>query len=527
MGRTDDSCWRASPEPLIPRPFGGIAVMLTTPAEAESALGQTATALATLRIGLAIFNPLGAMLLSNPRFADLMALPQGCLAPGTMHAAMLDMLATRQEYQGPDGAAFIASFRSARLDRRWTTRRLRDNGQSIDVMVDPLAGGGWAITVNDITPLAKAEDEVRRRADLLDSVLAAVPHGICVYGPDRRVSMFNQTYIEVMQGAPITVGDHIADIIRRRADAREYGPGDPAAVFDYQMGFDISQPQTRRRLRPNGSAIDVRTAPLPDGGHISVVTDISALVQAEAAARHARDVAQTANEAKSRFLATMSHELRTPLNAIIGFSDALMRDGLHPSPTEVADYSAQINASGKQLLSLINSILDVARIEAGRFEPGDEVADVGQILRAVVRQSYSAALAAEVAVTLDMPDDLPNLRADERRMIQALGQLLSNAVKFTAEGGSVTVGAGLADSGALHLRVVDTGIGMAEADLDRVFEPFTQLDDGLARRYGGSGLGLYVARAIINAQGGSVRLTSAPGGGTTADITFPSERVVR
>ncbi len=503
-----------------------ITEVLAARTSAESAQGQTATALATLRIGLAIFDPLGALLLSNPRFAELLALPPDRLTPGMRLVELLGLMESREEYRGQDGAAFIASVRDVRPGQHWTTRRQRDNGQLIDMMVDPLPGGGWAITVNDITPLARAEDDARRRAHLLDSVLFAVPHGICVYGPDRRVLMFNQTYLDVMAGAPLQVGDHLTEVIRRRAEAGEYGAGQPDEVFGQQISFDISRPQTRRRVRPNGSAIDVRTAPLPDGGHISVVTDISALVQAEAESRLAKDVAEAANKAKSRFLATMSHELRTPLNAIIGFSDALVREGAQPSHAEIVEYAGQINAAGKQLLVLINTILDVARIETGRFEPVDEVVDVAQVLRTAVRQTASAALAAELSIDLKVPDDLPWLHADERRLGQAVSQLLSNAVKFTEAGGLITVEAELTPEGDLRVRVVDTGIGINEADLERVFEPFTQLDDALSRRYGGTGLGLYVARAIITAQGGRIRLASRPGAGTTAEIILPSRRVV-
>jgi signal transduction histidine kinase len=516
-----------------PRPGGGFIIslidvteILMARADAEGALAQTTTALATLRIGLAVFDPTGKLLLANPRFAELMGLPADWLRAGLAFAAMLDLMDTRDEYRGHDGAAFITSLRAVAPAARWSMRRSRDNGQLIDIMLDPLPAGGWAITVNDITPLARAQNEATRRADLLDSVLSAVPHGICVYGPDRRVAMFNQTYLDVMQGAPLQVGDHLEDIIRRRAEAREYGSGAPDEVYDHQISFDISQPQSRRRVRPNGTAIDVRTAPLPDGGHISVVTDISALFQAEAAARHARDLAESANKAKSRFLATMSHELRTPLNAIIGFSDTLMREGTPHSPAQIAEYGAQINEAGRHLLALINTILDVARIETGRFAPGDERADVEQILLAAMRQTRSAALAAEISVTLEPVDHLPKLRADERRMVQAVSQLLSNAVKFTPAGGTVAISAGLDTEGSLHLRVVDTGIGMAGEDLERVFEPFIQLDDSLSRRYGGSGLGLYIVRAIVTAQGGEVRLSSQLGVGTVAEIVMPHSCVV-
>ena len=173
-----------------PQPDGGfvssmvdITEMLASRAAAEGALAQTATALATLRIGLAVFTPGGALVLANPRFAELIALPPERLMTGTAYSVMLDLLETREEHQGHDGAAFIDSLRAAQPDRRWATRRLRDNGQLIDVMLDPLPGSGWAVTLSDITPLARAEDEARRRADLLVSVLMRCRTASACTGP--------------------------------------------------------------------------------------------------------------------------------------------------------------------------------------------------------------------------------------------------------------------------------------------------------------------------------------------------------
>jgi signal transduction histidine kinase len=493
------------------------------------------------------------------------------------------------------------------------------------------------------------------RADLLTSILDNVPHGICVYGPDRRVTMFNRTYVEVMQGAPVAIGDHLEAVIRRRAEAGEYGPGDVDAVVAEQMSHNIGQPQMRRRRRPNGTAVDVRTAPLPDGGHISVVTDVTKLTEAEdhasrraeqlavmlgsirhgitlwsadhtvvasnamaaellghppgalvpgrtmreviahllargelgegAAAvdrgeklatrdwsgiyqrdlitvagrilearsdptpdggfvstftditdsraneqelRRAKDAAETANRAKSHFLATMSHELRTPLNAIIGFSDALLREAGDPNPARVDEYARQVNNAGRQLLGLINSILDVSRIEAGRVDLADDQVDLVRLVRAAVRRADAAAQAAEIELLVELPEHLPLLRADERRLSQVLGHLLNNAVKFTEAGGTVTVSIEISPDGAdgMAIRVADTGIGIAEQDLDRVFDPFTQIDSSLARRFEGSGLGLYISRALVQGHGGHLVLRSRPGVGTTAEIRMPADRLV-
>jgi signal transduction histidine kinase len=222
----------------------------------------------------------------------------------------------------------------------------------------------------------------------------------------------------------------------------------------------------------------------------------------------------------------MSHELRTPLNAVIGFSDTLLREAVNPSGERVAEFAQQINDAGHHLLGLINSILDVARIEAGRFDLASDTVDVAHMVRNCIRQADAAAQAAEITLTAEVPDDLPLLRADERRLQQVLNHLLSNAVKFTQAGGTVSVAASVGASGGLVLTVRDTGIGIPDADIDRVFEPFTQLDSSLARRFQGAGLGLYVSRALVAGHGGEIVLESAPGEGTVAEVRLPAVRVI-
>lgn len=290
--------------------------------------------------------------------------------------------------------------------------------------------------------------------------------------------------------------------------------------------MDHSVPVGREMTTRTGRVLVVQSNPAPGGGWISTFTDITRMRATQSELRRAKELAEAANQAKSRFLATMSHELRTPLNAIIGFSDTLAREHGDVPAHLVAEYSGQINTAGKQLLSLINLILDVARIESGRFEPDAEVVDIAKAIRASVAQVNSAAEAGEVSIALNLPDETLLLRGDERRLTQAMSQLLSNAVKFTDAGGLVTVEVRLTSEQDLLVSVTDTGIGIPEVELERIFEPFTQLDGSLSRRYHGAGLGLFAARAVITAHGGKLQLTSRIGQGTTARIVLPGNRIL-
>ncbi len=205
-------------------------------------------------------------------------------SPASRFAALLDLMAAREEFAGMRRRGFHRRpARGIDRSRPSTTRRIRADGQVIDIISDPLPGRRLDDGGHRHQP-ARPAPRTRRAAAprMLDSIVDAVPHGVCVYGADRRVTMFNRAYTDVMAGAPLQFGDHLQDVIRRRAAAGEYGAGDPEEIFAQQMAFDVTRPQSRKRRRPNGMTVDVRTSPLPDGGYISVVTDITPLTAAEA-----------------------------------------------------------------------------------------------------------------------------------------------------------------------------------------------------------------------------------------------------
>jgi signal transduction histidine kinase len=270
--------------------------------------------------------------------------------------------------------------------------------------------------------------------------------------------------------------------------------------------------------------LEVVSDPIPDGGWVLTFTDFTAERRIRAELERAKEAAEAANDAKSRFLAAMSHELRTPLNAVIGFSEAFAAD---PDPVRGAEYVRSIHEAGRQLLALIDNVLDVARAETLGFQTADAAMDIAELAADAVRVTRAAADEAGVSLSLALPPFLPRARGDGERLRQVLLNLLANGVKFTPAGGSVTLSAELAEPpGDLVLKVRDTGIGIAPEDIPRVFEPFTQLDSALSRRFGGSGIGLYLARALAEAQGATLALESAPGGGTTALLRFPAARLL-
>jgi signal transduction histidine kinase len=234
-----------------------------------------------------------------------------------------------------------------------------------------------------------------------------------------------------------------------------------------------------------------------------------------------------ASRAKSEFLANMSHELRTPLNAIIGFSEIMAREILGPlGQARYRDYAHDIQDSGKHLLGVINDILDLSRVEAGRMTLLEDEVDLCAVIGGCVRLLSHRAATAGVTIACDFQPGLPRIRADEGRIRQIGFNLLANSIKYTPQGGEVRIRIAPNGDGEMELAIADTGIGMSPEDIPIALTPFQQVQTGGARNLGGTGLGLPLTKTLVELHGGRLAISSALGQGTTVSAIFPAERVL-
>jgi len=241
----------------------------------------------------------------------------------------------------------------------------------------------------------------------------------------------------------------------------------------------------------------------------------------------AKNEAERASKAKSEFLSSMSHDLRTPLNAIIGFSDMMRAKTFGPLGNAHYDaYADDIYNSGEHLISLINDILDLSKIEAGKYDLVEQPLDVSVLIQACFRQVKNMADTSGLTLTATVAPDLPHLRGDKRVLTQILNNLLSNAIKFTEDGGKIAVTAKVDESNGIAISVEDTGIGMSKEGIDKALRPFEQADTTHSRNHEGTGLGLPLCINFMKLHGGNITVQSELGKGATVTARFPAKRTI-
>ncbi len=278
---------------------------------------------------------------------------------------------------------------------------------------------------------------------------------------------------------------------------------------------------SRNRTREVERSVAVRTAEL-SAANAALELEVAERKAAERQAQAARDQAELANRSKSEFLAMVSHELRTPLNAVIGFSELMASETYGPlGHQKYQEYAADIRHSGTHLLSLINDILDLSKVEANEMTLSREAVNLSEIIDGLLRIMREKVKSAGLDIIVELASDLPLLYVDARALKQVLLNLISNAVKFTEPGGRVVITAAVLPGGGMVITVADTGIGIAESDLALVLQPFSQADSSLSRKYEGTGLGLPLSKRLVELHGGALTLRSHLRKGTAVSITLP------
>ncbi len=308
-----------------------------------------------------------------------------------------------------------------------------------------------------------------------------------------------------------------------------------AQVAAYDEALTAQRPFRNLRVRQPDAAgrihyLNVNGMPIHDSrgqfrGYRGTAQDVSKQVAAEAESLRSRLEAESANRAKTEFLANISHELRTPLNAILGFSEIMEGALLGPLSERYQQYAADIHKSGQYLHGLVTNILDLSRIEMNQVHLDEEEVEVAELIEGSVAMLRMRAEEQAVRLTAEVALGLPRIRCDRLRLKQALVNLVANAIKFTPKYGHVDISVQI-DGDGVALSVSDTGIGMRPEDIPRALEPFRQIEPQLNRRHDGVGLGLALTKSLVERHDGWLELTSALGVGTTATIHLPVERVM-
>ena len=470
-------------------------------------------------------DPAGCFSYLSPKFRDHTGYaPEACL--GRLPSDL-----SRELGDHPFGGQFppVLAARQPFASLEFPSRHRGDTQITLELTGRPLLGPdgvfrGMQGSARDISARKRVEEELRKSEDLyraivenqLEYVERFLPGGILTYVNSSlaRWAGAPKEYLLGMSFYPAIHEDDRADVIRK---IESVTPENPIAVTEHRI---------RKADGTEQWQLWTGLAFFDEAGRVieyqSVGRDITAQKQLEQDLRNARKAAEAANRAKSEFLANMSHEIRTPLHVITGMAELL---GFTPLTEKQVTYLDAIRTSSENLLSLIDDVLDLSKIEADKIELEQRSFSLRESISDIVNTQITLVFRKGLSFQADIPADVPdNLIGDQLRLKQILLNLLGNAIKFTSQGGirvSVDV-LGRRDSGVLlQIGVADTGIGICPAALEKIFEPFVQADASTTRQYGGTGLGLAICTRLVEKMGGSIRAESREGIGSTFLLHLP------
>ncbi len=476
-----------------------------------------------LKSAIAIFGADKRLTFYNQAHVSLWGFDETWLDSRPGYDEVLEDLRLRRK--SPEQANFL-SYKKAQLARFTDLLAPMEellhlpDGTTIRQVVTPHPFGGLLFVTEDVTSSLALEASYNTLIEVQRESLNNLAEGVAVYGSDGRLRLWNPAFRTIwhldadeLEGRP-----HVSKLIDRMRRLHGDGAPDedgPDTLIKLALARDGHASRTRLT---DGTVLYVRSVPLPDGGVMTTYLDITDSANVEQALRDSNMALETADRLKSEFIANVSYQLRTPLNAIMGFAEILDNRYFGELNARQAEYTVSIIDASRRLLALINDILDLATIEAGYLELERRQVPVASLLRDSYDLTFEWAGKQNLKMRLSAPDGLGSVAVDERRIKQALFNLISNAIRYTPAGGTITLAAERDERG-VRLIVSDTGIGIPDHERDRVFGRFERAHP--KDRRSGAGLGLALVKSLVEIHGGSVKLVSRAGEGTTVTCEIP------
>jgi signal transduction histidine kinase len=486
-----------------------------------------AEVLEILGSAIAIYGPDMRLKFVNSAYAQLWRVDESALAGEPHHNDVMEMMRERRRLpEQPDFPAYKAErlrLYSTLIEPLEELMHLPDDS-TLRMTATPHPFGGVLFTYEDVTDRLALERSYNTLIAVQRETLDNLYEGVAVYGVDGRLKLYNPAFARIwkLPEALLEAEPHARDVVAKFRSFFDV-PDEDWPDFIERSVTQITEPGTHdgRQERADGSVVDWAQVPLPDGASLFTFLDVTDSIRVERALRERNEALETTDRLKSEFLANISYELRTPLNAIVGFAEILENKFFGELNERQLEYSRAIVESSQRLLALINDILDLATIEAGYLRLDVAPVDLNGVLEAIHTLGHERARSRGIELQLDCPKNVGRLMADERRLKQALYNLLSNSLKFTPEGGKVVI-AVRRKGKEMQLSVTDTGIGIPPEQQAQVFDKFER---GVGQgRQAGAGLGLSLVKSLIELHHGWVQLESAPDSGTRVICHLPIEQ---